>query len=63
VLVIGHRGASGHAPENTLAAFKKAAALGATSVNGFASLARCALRGHSRCHRESHPNGQAPCTI
>lgn len=28
-LVIAHRGASGHAPENTLAAFERAAALGA----------------------------------
>ncbi|HYT21697.1 MAG TPA: glycerophosphodiester phosphodiesterase family protein, partial [Candidatus Polarisedimenticolia bacterium] len=29
MLVIAHRGASGNAPENTLAAFKKAVALGA----------------------------------
>ena len=32
VLVIAHRGASGHAPENTLAAFKRALALGATFI-------------------------------
>ena len=32
MLVIAHRGASGHAPENTLAAFRKAAALGAPFV-------------------------------
>jgi glycerophosphoryl diester phosphodiesterase len=32
VLVIAHRGASGHAPENTLAAFKEAVALGATFI-------------------------------
>src|SRR5713226_4053262 len=30
VLIIAHRGASGNAPENTLAAFRKAVALGAT---------------------------------
>jgi len=40
VLVIGHRGASGHAPENTLAAFKKAAALGATFVETDLHLSR-----------------------
>ena len=32
MLVIAHRGASGHAPENTLSAFKKAVAMGATFV-------------------------------
>lgn len=32
MLVIAHRGASGHAPENTLAAFKKAVAMGATFI-------------------------------
>src|SRR5258708_12285545 len=32
MLVIAHRGASGNAPENTLAAFRKAVALGATFI-------------------------------
>ena len=32
MLVIAHRGASGHAPENTLAAFRKAVAMGATFI-------------------------------
>ena len=32
MLVIAHRGASGHAPENTLAAFKRAMELGARAV-------------------------------
>ena len=32
MLAIAHRGASGHAPENTLAAFKKAVAMGATFI-------------------------------
>ncbi len=32
MLVIAHRGASGHAPENTMAAFKKAVAMGATFI-------------------------------
>jgi len=32
VLAIAHRGASGHAPENTLAAFRKAVAMGARSA-------------------------------
>src|SRR3984885_3778804 len=32
MLLIAHRGASGHAPENTLAAFKKAVTLGATFI-------------------------------
>ena len=40
MLVIGHRGASGHAPENTLAAFKKAVALGATFVETDLHLSR-----------------------
>jgi len=40
VLVIGHRGASGHAPENTLAAFKKAVALGATFIETDLQLSR-----------------------
>jgi glycerophosphoryl diester phosphodiesterase len=31
-LIIGHRGAAGHAPENTLASFAKALALGADAV-------------------------------
>lgn len=38
--VIAHRGASGHAPENTLAAFRKAAALGARWVEFDAKLTR-----------------------
>lgn len=32
MLVIAHRGASGHAPENTLAAFRRAVAMGARAV-------------------------------
>jgi glycerophosphoryl diester phosphodiesterase len=40
VLVIAHRGASGHAPENTMAAFKKAVALGATFIETDLQLSR-----------------------
>jgi glycerophosphoryl diester phosphodiesterase len=40
VLIIGHRGASGHAPENTLAAFKKAVALGAAFIETDLQLSR-----------------------
>src|SRR3984885_1386330 len=40
VLVIAHRGASGHAPENTLAAFKRALALGATFIETDLQLSR-----------------------
>ncbi len=40
MLVIGHRGASGHAPENTLAAFRKAVALGATFIETDLQLSR-----------------------
>jgi glycerophosphoryl diester phosphodiesterase len=40
VLVIAHRGASGHAPENTLAAFKKAVALGAMFIETDLQLSR-----------------------
>jgi len=40
LLIIGHRGASGHAPENTLAAFKKAVALGATFLETDLQLSR-----------------------
>jgi glycerophosphoryl diester phosphodiesterase len=32
ILIVGHRGASGHVPENTLAAFEKAVALKADAV-------------------------------
>jgi glycerophosphoryl diester phosphodiesterase len=38
--VIAHRGASGHAPENTLAAFKRAIALGATFIETDLQLSR-----------------------
>ncbi len=38
--VIGHRGAAGHAPENTLASFRKAAALGARWVEFDTKLSR-----------------------
>ena len=38
--VIGHRGAAGHAPENTLAGFRTAAALGATWVEFDVALTR-----------------------
>jgi glycerophosphoryl diester phosphodiesterase len=40
VLVIAHRGAAGHAPENTLAAFKKSVALGATFIETDLQLSR-----------------------
>jgi len=40
VFIIGHRGASGHAPENTLAAFKKAVALGTTFIETDLQLSR-----------------------
>jgi glycerophosphoryl diester phosphodiesterase len=40
VLVIAHRGASGYAPENTLAAFKRAVALGATFIETDLQLTR-----------------------
>ena len=40
MLVIAHRGASGHAPENTLAAFKRAVALGATFIETDLQLTR-----------------------
>ena len=40
MFIIGHRGASGHAPENTLAAFKKAIALGATFIETDLQLSR-----------------------
>lgn len=38
--VIAHRGASGHAPENTLAAFRRAAALGAQFIETDVHLTR-----------------------
>jgi len=38
--IIGHRGAMGHAPENTLASFRKAAELGATCVEFDAKLSQ-----------------------
>lgn len=40
MLIIGHRGASGHAPENTMAAFRKAVALGATFIETDLQLSR-----------------------
>ena len=40
MLVIAHRGASGHAPENTLSAFKKAVAMGATFIETDLQLSR-----------------------
>jgi len=40
VLVIAHRGASGHAPENTLAAFRKAVAHGAPFIETDLQLSR-----------------------
>jgi glycerophosphoryl diester phosphodiesterase len=40
LLVIAHRGASGHAPENTLAAFRKALAMGATFIETDLQLSR-----------------------
>lgn len=40
MLLIAHRGASGHAPENTLAAFKKAVSQGATFIETDLQLTR-----------------------
>jgi len=40
VLVIAHRGASGHAPENTLAAFKRAVTQGASFIETDLQLSR-----------------------
>ena len=40
MLVIAHRGASGYAPENTLAAFKRALAQGATFIETDLQLSR-----------------------
>ena len=40
MFVISHRGASGHAPENTLAAFKRAVAQGATFIETDLQLSR-----------------------
>jgi len=40
VLAIAHRGASGHAPENTLAAFKRAVALGTAFIETDLQLSR-----------------------
>ena len=40
MLVIAHRGASGHAPENTLAAFRKAVAQGAAFIETDLQLSR-----------------------
>ena len=40
MLVIAHRGASGNAPENTMAAFRKALALGATFIETDLQLSR-----------------------
>jgi glycerophosphoryl diester phosphodiesterase len=40
MLLIAHRGASGHAPENTLAAFRKAVALGASFIETDLQLTR-----------------------
>ena len=40
MFIIAHRGASGHAPENTLAAFKRALALGATFIETDLQLTR-----------------------
>ena len=40
MFIIAHRGASGHAPENTLAAFKKSLALGVTFIETDLQLTR-----------------------
>lgn len=40
MLAIAHRGASGHAPENTLAAFRRAMAMGATFIETDLHLSR-----------------------
>ena len=40
MLIIAHRGASGHAPENTMAAFRKAVAFGSTFIETDLQLSR-----------------------
>ena len=60
--VIGHRGASGSAPENTLAAFRKAAALGARWVEFDVRLSadgRCILLHDDTVDRTTDGKGRA----
>jgi len=55
MLVIAHRGASGNAPENTLAAVQESCCAGATFIETDLQLSRDAqFRGHSRCDGESN---------
>ena len=69
MLVIAHRGASGHAPENTLAAFKRAVALGASFIETDLHLSRDAhfvaihdntvnrtTNGHGKVHELTLPD-------
>ena len=62
--VIAHRGASGHAPENTFAAFQRAVELGATFIETDLHVTRDGrFRRHPRQHRRAAPpTAAATCT-
>jgi glycerophosphoryl diester phosphodiesterase len=61
VLAIAHRGASGHAPENTLAAFRRAVSLGVTFIETDLQLTRDAhfVAIHDETFNRT-TNGQGP---
>jgi hypothetical protein len=54
MLAIAHRGASGYAPENTFAAFRKALAMGAGFVETDLQLSRDAPSWPSTCNSKSN---------